>query len=1018
MDIFEFELRRLAYQWLAKRYNFSFDEKRLINLVKRSDKWKLSKKLQETSPDELKALTEESFSRLKKFILDQPNSGIVQNLSQTEAIEKFYQILDNFYENFEKIKDYQWITHQIKIKKDSGKIFSLYDYIYRLEYELKVIKEMWYNTYFLIVQDYINWAKENKIAVWPGRWSAAWSLLAYLIWITDIDPLEYDLLFERFLNPARVSMPDIDTDFEDVKRDLLIDYVAKKYWREKVANIGTYMTMAAKAAFKDVARAMGMPFEEANKISELITEKTLEKSLETNEALRELVETDDRLKKIFHFAMQLEGTVRQTGVHACWVIISPEPITEYSPIQHPPKPGNKWEKDTSRVVTQYDGHYLEDIGLLKMDFLGLRNLSIIKNTIKIIKARLQDQWKPLPQIFQKFFETMGFYPPLDDKKVYEEIFQKWNTSWVFQFESDGMRRWLKQLKPTNIDDIIAMVALYRPGPMDFIPSYIKRKHWEEKIEYLPPEIYEILKNKYWKQVADEERKKITEDLSPFMNVTYWIPIYQEQLMRIVQAMAWFSLGEADLLRRWVWKKIKEIIDKLKKEFIERAEKYRWYKPETSTYVYEKMIEPAANYSFNKSHAACYAIIAYQTAWLKTHYPLEFHAALLRSVEENTDKLSKLVEELKLKWFKVLPPHINKSFAHIAAVDDSIILWFLSIKGIWEDVAEFIEQERKSNWDFKSIEDFLKRCKPVVNKKSLEALAKAGAFEWFINRKTILKNIDKILDWLKGLDNINQWWWLLFWNIETKLNLKEEPEDLMEKLKLEYEIFKTFVSAHPLDWLFKRIKWKYNFISMFKDIEDYWEFKILGVIKDIRKVRKKWVWIDIEDISGTISLFLKDNFDLKKFDIIAVYGYKWKSEIPRVSEIHRFKLEELIQKAKKAKKYFEEDKVFNVRNKRFQAQETETTNEINKNLLNYTNNLSVEWDIKPSCDIKTNVNNCQIENTNSISLSIPDDISKIYKICEIIKKSKKQSDNCILVKLGNETFKVCNEDLEILKKLCK
>jgi len=611
MDIFEFELRRLAYNWLSKRFNLNRDEQTIINLVKRTDKWKLSKKLQETSPDELKKLTEETYSSFKKQFIEKHKDTI--------------------------------------IKETKNHKFSLSDYIIRLEYELKVIKEMWYNTYFLIVQDYINWAKKNKIAVWPWRWSAAWSLLAYLIWITDIDPLEYDLLFERFLNPARVSMPDIDTDFEDIQRDRLIEYVSKKYWREKVANIWTYMTMAARAAFKDVARAMWIPFEEANKISELITEKTIEKSLENNEALRELVENDDVLKQTFEYAKRLEWTVRQTWVHACWVIIAPESITEFTPVQHPPKPWWKEERDESRIVTQYDGHYLEDIWLLKMDFLWLRNLSIIKNTIKIIRARLQAKWKPLPEIFQKYFETMWFYPPLDDKKVYETVFQKGNTSGVFQFESDGMRRRLKELKPTNIDDIIAMVALYRPWPMDFIPSYIKRKHWEEKIEYLPEEVYNQLKEKYWEEIANEEKKKITEDLSPFMNVTYWIPIYQEQLMRIVQAMAGFSLGEADLLRRWIWKKIKEIIDKLKKEFIERAEKYKWYKPETATYVYEKMIEPAANYSFNKSHAACYAIIAYQTAWLKTHYPLEFHAALLRSIEENTDKLSKLIEELKLQW---------------------------------------------------------------------------------------------------------------------------------------------------------------------------------------------------------------------------------------------------------------------------------------------------------------------------------------------------------------------------------
>ena len=988
MDIFEFELRWLAYKWLFEKFNLPYKEEDILNLVKISDKWKLEKKLTETSPDELRQITLQTYTKYKK-----------------EFIEK---------------------NKDNKIKWD----FSLSDYVERLEYELKVIKEMWYNTYFLIVQDYINWAKNNKIAVGPGRGSAAGSLLAYLIWITDLDPLEYDLLFERFLNPARVSMPDIDTDFEDIKRDDLIEYVKEKYWKEKVALIWTYMSMAAKAAFKDVARTMWMPFEQANKITELITEKSISESLEKNEAFKELVESDDDIKKIVGYASQLEWTIRQTWVHACWVIISPEPVVEYTPVQYPLVWWWKTQRDTTRIVTQYDGHYLEDIWLLKMDFLWLRNLYIIKNTIKIIRARiksdnsyrdtLESKWIKLDFV-DEYFKTMWFYPPLDDIYVYETIFQKGNTSWVFQFESDWMRRWLVQLRPTNINDIIAMVALYRPGPMDFIPNYIARKYWEEKIEYLPKEIYDELVKKYWKEVADEERKKITQDLSPFMEVTYGIPIYQEQLMRIVQAMAWFSLGEADLLRRWVWKKIKEIIEKLKKEFIERAEQYKWYKPETSKYVYEKMIEPAANYSFNKSHAACYAFIAYQTAWLKAHFPLEFHASLLRSVEEDTDKLSKFIDELKLSWFEVLPPDINKSFAHVAAVDNSILLWFLSIKWLGYEVAKHIEEEREKNGKYKNLEDFLKRNKDYINKKTLEALAKSWALDIFENRKTILENIDNILNWLKNSQQISESVWLFGMDqLDIWLKLNKKDESLMDKLKLEYEIYKTFVSAHPFDGLFDYIKWKYNFISMFKEVEDYWEFNIIWVVKDIRKIRKKWVWIDLEDITWTISLFLKDNFDIKKFDIIAVNGYKGKSSIPRVNIIMKIDLNSLIDKAKKNNKFKKENSVFVIRARRVWSNNFNWL-EVEKNNLCETSNCETNFE---KIFVSDNIDNFLIDkdnistNENSIDsfldLSIPEDIEKIKKICYLI-------NNCVegdcKIYLNGKEFLLSENDIKEVKKLC-
>lgn len=987
MDIFEFELRYLAYKWLSKRYRIELDEEITLKLVKRTKNWQLTKKLIETTPDELRELTVKTYSNLKKKYIE---------------------------ENKEK---YIWEI-------------SISTYIERLEYELKVIKEMWYNTYFLIVQDYINRAKCNDISVWPWRWSAAWSLLAYLIWITDLDPLVYDLLFERFLNPARISMPDIDTDFEDIKREKILEYVKDKYWNDKVASIWTYMSMAAKAAFKDVARVYWIPFEQSNKISNLITEKTIKKSYDENEEFQSTINWDDKLKQIYKIANNLEWTIRQTWVHACWVIISPTSVTDYTPIQFPPKSWSRWEKDTTRRVSQYDWHFLEDIWLLKMDFLWLRNLSIIKNTVKILKARYDVQKKDIPEMFKIYLETNWFYPPLNDQKTYARTFQVWDTNWVFQFESDWMKAWLKKLLPNNIDDIIAMVSLYRPWPMEFIPNYIDRKNWTEKVDYLMEDIYNTLKDKYWKDVADDERKKITQDLSPFMDVTYWIPVYQEQLMRIVQAMAWFSLWEADLLRRWVWKKIKEIVEKIKIDFIKRAEDLKWYKQETSTYVYEKMIEPAANYSFNKSHAACYAYIAYQTAYLKAHYPIEFNAALLWSVEEETDKLAKFIDDLKMQWYEIRPPHVNESYTHVAAIDNHIRIWFLAIKWVWYEVAKTIENERIKNWKYKSIEDFLKRCSSIVNKKSIESLCKSWAFDWFIDRKTWLHNVNQIIEYWKSTNN-NWWWFWLFdmWDSINKIEFKEVfKSSLMEKLLFELEIFKTFISSHPFDWMYRYIKWKYNFISMFKDVEDYWEFNIIWFVKDIRRVPKKWFFINLEDISWDISIFVKSISDISDFDILVIKWYKWKSI--RIKEASRIWLDQLVQKAKKSWKYNENENVMEVRWKRLSSKnnkesiQNDNTNEDNID----QNKEKIDNKIKKNEDIINNegkISEKEIIETKpkekhkedlpiskKTSFKMPETVQKINELIDILKNNKWD----IIVQIWINKYLVNNIWLEKINNL--
>ncbi len=555
MHLHEFELRYRAYKWLNRKFNLWRDNEIILQMTKISRKWVLTKAVQEIDPQELQEITLETYTQYKKDFLDKEWS---QNI---------------------------WFG-------------TLQEYIQRLEYEMKVIKEMWFNSYFLIVADFIRWAKKNTIMVGPGRWSGAWSLLAWLIRITDIDPLQFGLLFERFLNPARISMPDFDIDFEDVQREKVIEYVTQKYGQAQVSGIGTYMQMASKAAFKDVARVLGVPFEKSNQVSSLMHDKmSLSETVKAEDGLEEelktLYNTDEKIRQAADLSEKLEGNMRQLGVHACGIIIAPAPVSKFSPTQYV-------REDDHTIVSQYDGPTMETIGLLKMDFLWLRNLSIIKNCIKILQKKYESEKKELPQMFVDFFESTSFQPPLDDAFTMEKVFQSGDTTGIFQFESNGMRRFLIQLKPDSMNDLVAMNALYRPGPMEFIPNYIARKNKEEPVEYMTAELRKILIEKYGEEETDKENIRLVEDLSPIMNITYGIPVYQEQLMFIVQSMAWFSLAEADLLRRWVGKKKKEIIEKLKKEFTSRGKEFRDYKKETAVYIYEKMIEPAASYSTGSS----------------------------------------------------------------------------------------------------------------------------------------------------------------------------------------------------------------------------------------------------------------------------------------------------------------------------------------------------------------------------------------------------------------------------------
>jgi len=848
MNLHEFELRYRAYKWLNHKFNIWWDNETILELTKITNKGVVEKSLPEISPTELKEITLQTYTKFKK--------------------------------------EYLWEKGDQKIDW-----WTLREYIDRLEYELKVIKEMWFNSYFLIVADFVRRAKKNQIVVGPGRWSWAGSLLARVIRITEVDPIPFGLLFERFLNPARISMPDFDIDFEDTLREQVISYVREKYWEENVASIGTYMQMAPKAAFKDVARVMGIPFEKSNLISSLMPDKMsmldAVKSDWVLEELKSIYESDEKVQKTAEVAASLEWNMRQLWVHACWVIIAPEKITTYSPIQYV-------KENTHDIVCQYDGPTLETIWLLKMDFLWLRNLSVIKNCIKIIAKKAEKESKELDPMFSYFMENMSFLPPIDDEKTFKKVFQVWDTTGIFQFESEWMRTFLVKLEADRIDDLVAMNALYRPGPMEFIPNYIARKKWEEEISYMHAELRSELSKKYSEEIAESENQKLIKDLGPIMDLTYGIAVYQEQLMFLVQSMAWFSLAEADLLRRWVGKKKKEVIEQLKKEFVKRCEEYRDYKRETSQYIYEKMIEPAASYSFNKSHSVCYAMIAYQTAYLKAHYPVEFYAALIRSVEEDTDELSNYINEAQNHWIAVLSPNINTSFNHVAAIENEVRLWFFSIKWLWLEIGEFIQKERQSNGKFQSLEDFLKRCQQVINKKSLEWLVKSWALDQFGDRKTMLENTETLLQRTKASHQM--WGWLFgMTDIQTKITYKNTYETtFMEKLLMDQDVFKTFVSWNPLDWLYYYIK-KFSFISQFKGKEKITgTFIIVWYIRNIQRAKKKWFFVEIEDISWKIEIFMKDTVDLKKNDIVVVHIFKWRSI--SLEKIVRTSRDFLIQQA--------------------------------------------------------------------------------------------------------------------------
>jgi len=695
----------------------------------------------------------------------------------------------------------------------------------RLRYELDIVNKMGFNDYFLIVWDFVRYAKQAGITVGPGRGSAAGSLITYCLNITELDPIKHGLIFERFLNPERVSMPDIDIDFADNRRDEVLEYVKQKYGRENVAQIITFGTMAARAAVRDVGRAMGYPYNEVDRIAKLVPPPVqgrhvlLIQSIEKDPELKNVYRNEERTKALLDNAIKLEGTVRHAGTHASAVVMSEKPLVNYTPLQRTTGGGDE-------IITQYSMKPIEEIGLLKMDFLGLRNLTIIQKTLLILK-RAKDLDLDMATI------------PMDDAATFE-LLQKADTTGVFQLESAGMRRYIKELIPTAFEDIVAMISLYRPGPMEWIPGYIKAKHNPQSIRYIHAAFEPILKE------------------------TNGVAIYQEQILQIAREFSGFSLGEADLLRKAVGKKDPSLLKEQKEKFIAGAVT-KGHKKNFAEEVFEKVIEPFAGYGFNKAHAACYAMVSYRTAYLKAHYPIEFMAALLSADRDNMERVAMEIMECEEMGIKVLPPSVNQSFSNFTAVDDKTIRFGLSaIKGLGEGtVNEIIEVRKKGR--FPSLEDFLKRVpSKVVNKKAFESMAYSGALDELGERKAILENFDNLIRFAKNAQEISaQGQTNIFSSmgedIQTSaLKLKETtPASLIERLNWEKEYLGLYVSGHPLKGLRKYLAKKVNLIESLTRRNVGKTVKLGGILMKAKKVFTKagayMLYGEIEDPTGRIEI---------------------------------------------------------------------------------------------------------------------------------------------------------------------
>ncbi len=717
----------------------------------------------------------------------------------------------------------------------------------RLDFELQVIANTGYPGYFLIVQDLIAEARKMDVSVGPGRGSAAGSAVAYCLGITNIDPIEYNLLFERFLNPDRVSMPDIDIDFDDEGRSKVMDYVIKKYGSNQVAQIITYGTMAAKSAIRDTARVLDLPLNDADRIAKLVPnmtklnkifgldEKELRSKFRSDELpkvheLLNLSEGEDLEAQTINQAKVLEGSVRNTGIHACGVIITPDDITNFVPVAT--------AKDSDLYVTQFDNSVVESAGLLKMDFLGLKTLTLIKDTVKLVK-----------HIHKVELDPDNF--PLDDEKTFA-LFQRGETVGIFQYESAGMQKYLKELKPTVFEDLIAMNALYRPGPLEYIPSFIRRKNGEEKITYDLP--------------AMEE----------YLNETYGITVYQEQVMLLSQKLADFTKGEADVLRKAMGKKQRAVLDKMKPQFIKQAEA-NGHDPEILEKVWKDW-EAFASYAFNKSHSTCYAWIAYQTAYLKAHYPAEYMAAVLSNNMSDIKTITFFMEECKRMGLNVLPPDVNESFYKFTVNKQGDIRFGMgAVKGVGGNAVATIVENRKDG-KYKSVFDLTKRIDlRAANKKALENLALAGGFDSFgAHRAQYLHDtgdgvmfIEKVLKYASKYQSTQNSAQVSLFGDESEVQIPEpeipqcEDWGTMKKLKLEKEVVGVYISGHPLDDFKPEMTYFCNVkVAHFNNLENYINRKVSfgGIVTDVQhretKKGRGWALFTIEDFD--------DHYEFKIF----------------------------------------------------------------------------------------------------------------------------------------------------------
>ena len=711
----------------------------------------------------------------------------------------------------------------------------------RLDYELSIIIQMGFVDYFLIVWDFIKYAKDNGISVGPGRGSAAGSIVAYSLRITDIDPIKYDLIFERFLNPERVSMPDIDIDFCYERRGEVIDYVRRKYGNDQVVQIVTFGTMAARNAIRDVGRALNIPYADVDRVAKMVPQElhiTIEKALVKNPEFKEIYDTDPTVKHLIDMSMKLEGLPRHTSTHAAGVIISDRPVEDYVPL-------NLNVKDNA-ITTQYTMTICEELGLLKMDFLGLRTLTVIQNAFKEIERNYGLKFD-------------GHNIDYGDREVYDLI-SSGKTLGVFQLESPGMTSFMKELRPNNIEDIIAGISLYRPGPMDFIPKYIDGKNNPSHIKYTHPLLEPILRN------------------------TYGCIVYQEQVMQIVQELAGYSLGRSDMVRRAMSKKKADVMAKERENFINGLGDSvpgcvkNGIPANIANIIFDEMTD-FAKYAFNKSHAACYAVVAYQTAWLKTHYPAEFMAALMTSVQDRPDKIALYIANCKTMNIGILPPDINESLSNFSVSDGNIRFGLSAIKGVGSNNITSIMKNRSNEGNFKSLHQFLDRMGSNINSKTIESLIYAGAFDSLGGKRSqYIQSYKKMYDGLNSRKKSNIEGQMSLFQLggeSSQENYKDELPNVPEfenrfLLDKEKEYLGIYVSGHPLDE-YNEVLSKYisnstlDFAFEEEDfsnpnkITDGTEVIVGGIVTAVKKhytkSNQQMAFVTIEDLYGTIDIIV-------------------------------------------------------------------------------------------------------------------------------------------------------------------